>query len=176
MKFLLLSILIISTAYASKESKEVCEMEANTSEDQIGTLMECLLQEQSTDLTSKIADVDECEHCKENGKGEPCRDAELAKEQAWSSDIQAAGFGKVEHCSSSGNIFCFNGMNIKKSGANRQLMEFLCTDEKIPDGAPTLAFGICNLKEQIKTQDMSCYCQYVNGIKENGLAFHCTAL
>ena len=111
-----------------------------------------------------------------NTEGSPCVDMELSKSQEAEAGFAFATSGRVSHCGASEKIYCFDGLNIQKHFANEMMLNFLCTDDKIDQGI-TLAFGPCNLKEEIKISDeTSCYCQYVNGEKKNGLAFHCTGL
>lgn len=85
--------------------------------------------------------------------------------------------------------YCFNGQLVKADrgnhDANRLMMGYLCTDEKVPmvkdeKGKVTpIVFGGCvppnkgEKADSIITEEMSCYCQYVNGIKSNGAAWNC---
>lgn len=68
---------------------------------------------------------------------------------------------EVSHCDS--KKFCFNGQHIidEKKGANKLMLEFLCTDSQYPKYADELTFGPCNKgdKELVHDQKMVCNCQ-----------------
>lgn len=98
--------------------------------------------------------------------------------------IHAAGtqimhcYDKAEGDPKGMKYMCFNGQLVKadssNQGANRLMMGYLCTDEKLPVKNQAIVFGSCLEKDQIITEENSCYCQYVNGKKSNGLGWHCT--
>ena len=156
----------------------ICEQLANNSSDPLRVLATCLSSNKSFDPVNLLSF--KCGSEPKYTEGDFCIDEDkLDYLQQTIKDRDPMHEAKYSHCSKAPmqSSFCFNGMSIidEKKSANKMMMSFLCSDEKIPKGV-TLAFGPCQKGQRIKTDEESCYCQYIRGEAKNGLAFHCTGL
>lgn len=124
---------------------------------------------------------------KEQENPDFCNDDKLYEIEQAKTDLDISHNFKVAHCDSkildTNTIYCFNSFDngsyvptkIDRNPANQLMMGFLCSDERLYSKNVKVAFGACDVPSQkISNEQMSCYCQYVNGQKENGLAWHCT--
>lgn len=178
MKYLVLITVSFLISVTPAKSSGICEQLANSSSDPIRILAACLNSNDNFDPINLLAF--KCGSDPKYTDGDFCIDEKkldyLQKTVKGRDPMHEAKFAHCSRASMSGE-FCFNGHKITDEGksANKMMMSFLCSDEKIPKGV-TVAFGPCEKGDRIKTDEESCYCQFIRGEEKNGLAYHCTGL